>query len=81
MKLREAEVDDAAPMALQAPLRTAPEDEMDDRGEERPLLMCTLAAERASLEPTLLASSLSEAGTRILAGLGWGEVEDAEVMV
>ena len=65
-------------MPFQAPRRTALEEDTDERGDERPLLMWTLAATSASLEPTLLASSKSEAGTRIFAGLSWEEVE-AEV--
>ncbi len=66
-------------MTLHAPLRTAPEDEMEERGDESALLICTLAMERASLEPMLLASSKSEAGTLILGGLIGGDVEDEGV--
>lgn len=49
---------------------------MEERGEEMPLLICTLADKRASFDPTLLASSKSGFGTRIFAGLGGGEVEE-----
>ena len=69
-------------MTLQAPRRTAPDDEMDERGEESPLLICTFAAVSASLEPMLLASSKSEAGTRIiLEDLSCGEVVEDVVAV
>jgi hypothetical protein len=82
VKLREAEAEEAAPKALQAPRRTAPEEDTEERGEEMPLLMWTLAAaETASLEPILLVSSRSEDGMRILADLGCGDVEEDGVVV
>ncbi len=68
-------MEEAAPMALQAPRRTAPDDEIDERGDESLLLMCTLAAASASLEPILLLSSNSDAGTRILEDWSGGEMD------
>lgn len=65
-------------MPFQAPRRTAPEEETEERGDEMALLMWTLAATRASLEPTLLVSSKSEGGMRILAVLADLSWEDAE---